>query len=257
MQISSFLAEFKHKNGVFITPSVILFRQPLEVYDLENNAVIARGNKKNRFEDSILDTVVYGKTIRQRIAALECIPILAIEGGNGSSSDSWEGGFGHAGGRGGGSGAPDFPARFNQRVKNPEDTLQRFREHHVADGYESGIAVDERGFVTRYIHGGATSVPIAGGTGEMVYHNHPGEKGGNFSDSDLISTALEPSRGIVASGKEGDYKFVKTDKFKSNDFVHAVRTAHIKGKDYTDAADKWLKANQKKYGYKYSFTPAK
>lgn len=257
MLLSSFLAEFKKRPGAFITPSIILFRKPCEVYDLDNNVVIARGNKKNRFDDSILDTVINGHTIREYIAAMEHIPILAIEGGNGSSSDSWTGGFGHAPGGGGGKAEPDFPARFNQRVKNPEDTLQKFRERHVNDAFESGVAVDERGFVTRYIHGGATSVPIAGTKGEIVYHNHPGEKGGNFSDSDLLSVSTTGARGIVASGKEGDYKFVKTDKFNANAFVKAVRRAKLSGKDYTDAADKWLKAHQKRYGYKYSFTPAK
>lgn len=46
MQISSFLAEFKHRAGVFVTPAVVLLHSPLEVYDLTTDTVIAKGNKK-------------------------------------------------------------------------------------------------------------------------------------------------------------------------------------------------------------------
>ena len=154
----------------------------------------------------------------------------------------------------------DLPARMNTRLgvnRTPEDALRAFREVHVNDNYESGIAVDEYGYVTRYVHGTATSVAIAGGKGEMVYHNHPGTKGGNFSDSDLISTSMTGAKGIVASGKEGDYKFVKSHKFNAAGFIKAVKSAQMRGKDYDDAADRWLKANQQKYGYKYGFTKAK
>lgn len=69
-------------------------------------------------------------------------------------------------------------------------------------------------------------------------------------------TAMSAERGIVASAREGDYKFVKTHKFKASSFIKAVKTARMKGKDYTDAVDRWLKANQKKYGYVYSFEKA-
>lgn len=60
----------------------------------------------------------------------------------------------------------------------------------------------------------------------------------------------------MASAKEGDYKFVKGTHFKAAEFTNAVKTATLKGKDYSDAVDKWLKRNQKRYGYKYSFTKA-
>lgn len=46
MLLSSFLAEFKHRAGVFVTPSVVLLHRPLEVYDLARDKVIAKGNKK-------------------------------------------------------------------------------------------------------------------------------------------------------------------------------------------------------------------
>lgn len=40
-------------------------------------------------------------------------------------------------------------------------------------------------------------------------------------------------------------------------FVKAVNSAQLSGKDYNDAVSKWLKANQQKFGYKYSYQKAK
>ena len=87
----------------------------------------------------------------------------------------------------------------------------------------------------------------------MIIHNHP--SGGAFSGADLTSTAsLKRTKGIIASGKNYDYKFEKGTHFKASAFTKAVNTAKFKGSDYDDAVDKWLKKNQKKYGYKYSRT---
>ena len=103
------------------------------------------------------------------------------------------------------------------------------------DKKEHAFTVDEQGFVTSYVHGMAHSVMVAGRRGEMVYHNHP--SGGAFSDADLISTALTAAKGIVASGKSGDYILQKGNHFKANAFVKAVNNAHLKGKDYDDAVE--------------------
>lgn len=238
-----------------IEDSWVLFRKPLQLYNLETGETVDFKNL-----DEALRYELDGKTLEQRISKWTCIAFKR-DGGRGSGSGLSTFKFGHAGGGGrGGQGTSDLPARINVRVgvnRSPEDTLRAFREAHVNDNYESGVAVDEFGYVTRYVHGGATSVAIYGTKGEMVYHNHPGKIGGNFSDSDLISTSMSAERGIVASGREGDYKFVKTHKFDAAGFVKAVKNARMQGKDYNDAADRWLKANQKKYGYTYSFTKAR
>lgn len=257
MQISTFKHEFMQLAGVYITPDVVLLKKPMELYDLKEKTVIAAFDSL----DEALTYPLHGKNLAARIAEIEEITFI-YDGGRGGGSGMKSFSFGHAAGGGGGGGnGHDLPARMNVRMsgakRSPEDALRAFREAHVADKYESAITVDEHGFVTRYEHGGATSVSIAGRKGEMIYHNHPGQVGGNFSDSDLISTSMGAERGIVASGREGDYKFVKTSKFKASEFVKAVKTAKMTGKDYTDAANRWLKANQKKYGYTYSFTPAK
>lgn len=253
MQIDRFKHEFKQLGGVTLEDSWVLFRCPLQLYNLETEETISFKNL-----DEALSYELDGKTLEQRISQWTSISFRR-DGGRGGESGLSTFSFGHAPRGGGDNGKPDLPARMNTRLgvnRTPEDTLRAFREAHVNDGYESGVAVDEHGFVTRYVHGGATSVAIYGTKGEMVYHNHPGKKGGNFSDSDLISTSMSAERGIVASGREGDYKFVKTHKFNATGFVKAVKSARLRGTDYDDAADRWLKANQKKYGYKYSFTKA-
>lgn len=255
MDIERFKREFEEVNGALATEQVALLRNPLELYNLQTGEVIASFNSL----DEALDFELDGKTLEQRVTDWTEIVFPAKDGGRGSSSGMSTFSFGHAGRGSGDNGTPDLPARMNVKIginRTPEDTLRAFRDAHVGDGIEHGIAVDEHGFITRYVHGNETSVAIAGRKGEIIYHNHPGKIGGNFSDSDLISTAMEGSRGIVASGREGDYKFVKTHKFNASGFIKAVKTAKMQGKDYNDAADRWLKANQKKYGYKYSFTKA-
>lgn len=255
MQLDIFKREFKQLNGVALEDSWVLFRRPLQLYNLETEETISF-----RTLDEALSYELDGRTLEQRVSRWTSITFKR-DGGRGGGSGLSTFKFGHASrDRGSGSDKSDLPARINARVgvnRTPEDTLRAFREAHVNDAYESGVAVDEFGYVTRYVHGSATSVGIYGRKGEMVYHNHPGKIGGNFSDSDLLSAAMSAEKGIVASGREGDYKFVKTHKFDAVGFTKAVKNARMKGKDYNDAADRWLKANQKKYGYTYSFTKAK
>lgn len=254
MNINRFKHDFKKLNGCYATSRLLLLRKPLELYDLDTGTVVASF-------DNLDDALAYeidGVTLEKRIASWTEIAFTR-SGGRGGESGLSTFSFSHASGGGGGNYDIDLPARMNVRLgiqRNPEDMLRAFREAHVKDSYESGVAVDEQGFVTRYVHGDATSVAIWGRAGEIVYHNHPGTFGGNFSDSDLLSTSMSAERGIVASAREGDYKFVKTHKFKASSFIKAVKTARMKGKDYTDAVDRWLKANQKKYGYVYSFEKA-
>lgn len=248
------------QGGARLTDSLILFRKPLQAYDLDSD--------ETTYFDTLADLfahVVGNQTVKDIISAAkpEDIFKLQLDGGRGSGSDNWTGKFSHASQSGNGRDKTksDFPARVNGiiDVKNEAEALKAFRQLHVADDYESAVTVDENGYVTQYVHGNSTSVGIWGRKGEIVYHNHPsfgGEKGGNFSDMDLISTAASAERGIVASAKEGDYKFVKGTHFKAAEFTKAVKTATLKGKDYSDAVDKWLKRNQKRYGYKYSFTKA-
>jgi hypothetical protein len=271
MQLSSFLAEFRKTNGVFLTPSVILFRKPLEVYDLSSDKVIAKGNKKNKWDDSILDAVVAGRTVGDIIASLRSIPIIVLRGGRGSGSDSFSGSWDFSGNSTKDNSTNDYPARLNRRTKSEADTLSRFRDLHANDNMqEHAITVDDRGFVTQYVHGNGGSVGIAAKNGETVYHNHPAAGWPNFSKDDIYNASLTNSKGVVASSSRegrsektinyaGDYTFTKNQNFNANGFLKELNKAQLKGKDYNDAVSKWLgnKSRQRKYGYKYSFTPAK
>ena len=126
--------------------------------------------------------------------------------------------------------------------------------------HEWAYAVDEQGYVHGVNEGGSTSVtmpfPKRGTKGLMMIHNHPGTKanpGGAFSDKDLINASMTKYKGIIATDQTGEYIFQKGTHFKATDFVSAVKRAKLKGKDYNDAARKWLKANAKKYGYKFEY----
>lgn len=268
MQLNSFLAEVKHRAGIVINKSVILFFEPCELYDLDTNTVIAK-SKRRGFDETILDVIIGGSTLRQIIESWEHLPIQPIRGGNGSGSNFTQTGF-PAGGNKNESGfsGKDFPSRFNIDVKSAEKTLEEFRKKHADSDIEHGITVDERGFTTQYIHGSRGSVAIAGNNNDIIYHNHPSGGWPIFSREDLLIASTENVRGIVASsglkGRDattskyaGDYKFTKTNKFDAKGFIKALNTAKISGKDLNDGSTKWLKANQKKYGYKFSFTKAK
>lgn len=274
MRIDTFKHEFRKRAGVFVTNDIILFRRPLELYDFTNDTVIA--TFKGRDVEPALNYDLGDKTIRDIITRWKKMPIISLQGGNGSSSgmDAYtHRGIPMGGENGGGNGIdkPDLPARFNAQFGNEtsfEKTLEAFRNMHVNDNYESGITVDAQGFVTGYVHGQSGSVGISAYNGEHVIHNHPAAGYPIFSGADLVSTALENSSGITASSTSegrteatakyaGDYIFNKGKNFNAAAFVKAVKGAYLKGKDYNDAVDKWLKAHQQKYGYTYTYIPEK
>lgn len=273
MLIDTFKHEFKKRAGVFITKDLILFRRPLELYDFTNDEVIA--SFKGSDVETALDFSIDGKKIRDIVSPWKRMPVVVLHGGRGGSS-GMDDAYTHRGIPMGGDGSggfdsADHPARFNAKYGNEasfEKTLETFRNMHVNDNYESGIAVDRNGFVTQYIHGTAGSVAISGGVGEHVIHNHPAAGWPIFSGNDLVSTALEGSTGITASSTSagrsantaqyaGDYIFTKGQHFNANAFIKAVKGAYLKGKDYNDAVDKWLKAHAKKFGYTYTYVPEK
>lgn len=153
----------------------------------------------------------------------------------------------------------DFPSRVNtdKQKSNEEKTLKQFREMYAYAEKEHGFAVDDQGYITTYKHGNASSITWDASEldGRMIYHNHPG--GSNFSKGDLLSVAKTGARGVVASGRNGDYIFRKTPKFDSVGFQKAITSAKTVSTDYDTGVNRWLKRNAKKYGFTYSFIPAK
>lgn len=249
MEILRFKEMLKNNNGIPITDSYILFNT-FELYDLKTNQSVYYGS----FEEA-LNAVIDNKTLRDIVLAAKGFE-LRYDGGRGGESGALGGGFGHASDSGNGSGKAKLNVEFNGargKTGSYNETLKTFISKYANADHEYGVAADELGYVYSHMEGGKSSVMISGNKGQTVIHNHP--SGSNFSDTDLISTALTSSNGIVAVGGGKTYSLAKTSKFSSNSFVKAVKTAKWPTKyNYDQGADWWLKKNAKTYGYKYSST---
>lgn len=268
MHIEKFKTEFNRLNGVYATEQVVLFRNPLELYNLTTGEVIATFNNL----EEALSYVIDGKTLEQRVAGWTEIVFPVEHGGRGSGSGM--GNFNQkwpSAGNGNGKDetVADLPARMNTKIgvnRTYDDMLKAFADTHKDADEEHGVVVDAYGFATKYRHGNSGSISGLSGNGtEIAIHNRPAGGYPTFSKEDLINTALGTRRGIVAvSGTKGrsadtakyagTYTFVKGTHFNATAFTKAVNSATIRGNDYNDAVHKWLKANQKKYGYKYSYS---
>ena len=229
----------------------VLCTRPLRCEDLETGAVTKFKSLKEAW-DYRFDGV---HTIAEALANIACFEMRLCGRKGGSSDGMKDFRFGHARVDAGDKNTPrHFPAEANTRikVKNQENAIGYFAQQYRNADHEYGMLIDRQGFVHDYQEGGRTAVGIFGRKGTFTVHNHPG--GGAFSDSDLISTAHERSSGIAAIGKGGDYYFRKNGgHFKGAQFARAVKNAKLRGTDYDDAVRRWLKANQKKYGYTFEF----
>lgn len=268
MRIDTFKHEFKQLNSVMLTNNIILFRRPLELYDMARDITLA--TFKGRNVDAVLTFEIGGKTVQQIIESWANVPTIALTGGRGGDSgmNNYNQKWPSAGDKGPDHTTSDYPARMNVKAgvnRTYTDMLKAFADTHANDDIEHGITIDAQGFTTRYRHGDDGSVGIWGSKGEIVVHNHPAGGWPIFSKEDMLSVASSGERGIVAvSGNKGrstetakyagTYSFIKGTHFNATAFTKAINNAVIKGKDYNDAVNKWLKANQKKYGYKYSYS---
>ena len=262
MNFQRFFYTFRDVDGVQLTTDVFLFRKPLEIWNAKTDKTVRFNNLKDVWKCEIAP----GKTVGDALADRESF-VFELNGGHGKGSGAnGTFKFGHASGGGVAVGEiePLQPVQANVRIKSktPEAALKEFRQSHVLLDAEYMYEVDRQGFVRQYAGGDATSVAPTKAVqkGSMIYHNHPGQKGGAFSDNDLYFVAQTKASGIVASGREGDYILIKKGgHFKANNFVKAVKNARMKGKDYDDAVIKWLgdKDRQKKLGYTFEFKPAK
>lgn len=270
MHIEQFKRDFKRLNGVYTTEKVALLRKPLELYNLATNKTIATFNDL----DEALAYEIEGKTLEERVAGWTEITFPVERGGRGSGS-----GMGFSGkwpssekGSNKDKTIADFPARINIRAninRSYEDILRAFTAAHGGAAEEHGVVVDQYGFATKYAHGNAGSISgLTGGGNEIAIHNHPRGGWPNFSKEDVVNTALGARRGVVAvSTKEGrseetakyagTYTFMKGGRFDASGFIKGVNRANLSGKDYNDAVSRWLRANQKKYKYTYSYTKAR
>lgn len=267
MTRGQFEREFKKRGGVFLSEDILLLRKPLELYSLTAKRVLAKLDDLSE----VYPIKLNGQTIASLIDGWEHIPILMIRGGRGGSSGfDYSARWPSAAGGGTDHTTSDLPARLNVKIgvnRTYDDALQAFIQTHAGDDYESGATFDEQGYTTRYVHGNSGSVAISGGSGEMVVHNHPAAGWPNFSKEDLLSTAAGSESGIVAvssrQGRSNDtakyagtYSFTKGTHFNASGFIKAINNAQISGKDYNDAVSRWLKNNQKKFDYRYTYKKA-
>lgn len=206
--------------------------------------------------DSLQETLCYkptdGKTIKALIEKLDSLD-ATLDGGRGAGSGQVFS-FGHAPDENGPrTDKSDLPARMNiaTMTKTPEGAIAAFRKAYGNSNVEHGISIGQEGYTNRLVHGMSHSVAIGPArAGDLIVHNHPG--GGSFSDSDLISTARDRSRGIVATHPKGYRIFTKMSHFDAEKFTRVLKRARPRGKNYDDAVDKWLKRNQKKYHYRFT-----
>lgn len=255
MKIEKFIKLFETNNAISITEDLILFS------DMELYSFSKREGKQYK---NIYELCKERPDVLQVIETTEDFT-LVIHGGRGASSGGLSGkmggGFTSAGGgRGGGFGETLLNATLNVNTNKKysiDGVLERFREKYGNAEIEYGIAVDDLGYVYTHRQGNSTSVAISGTKGQTIIHNHP--SGGNFSDADLVSTASTQEKGIIATSsatnKVATYRFEKTQKFNSKEFIKAVKKAKWPVEySYDKGADWWLSKNQQKYGYKYSAT---
>lgn len=186
----------------------------------------------------------------------------------------------NAGGGGSKNGSADdreLAARVNRLYKGNKQSIDNmrmnFRNEVINDNIEHMIAVDSDGFAHVMRRGDSGSVGIRNEevAGKFVFHNHPdranGDSGGTFSRADLAVTAENDSLGIGASERKGDWIFAKTKNFKPKEFVKGLQkspvtnTVIVVGNETSKQAYErtqrqtmnWLRANQKRYGYKFTF----
>lgn len=119
----------------------------------------------------------------------------------------------------------DFASRMNKlyggNKTNFGHMLDNFRKEYANSDTEHAITVDKDGFAHSLSHGGKHSVSPAGSIDNMfLIHNHPSDS--NFSRQDLLVTAEKKSLGIVATGKSGDYIFIKKSNFNAREFLNAL-----------------------------------
>lgn len=174
-----------------------------------------------------------------------------------------------------------FPSRMNihENVGSLERMIEGFTKRHDKEKLEYAVTVDEYGFATSYYEGstGSVNVPSNKSEGMGIVHNHPENGWANFSGGDLKTWAEGGSKSITAVSRNvaipqrkdpyiqeayrnrraGKYTIEKTHHFDSEGFMKAIRKIELRDTHYDYDLDQWLKKNQKKYGYKYSYKKAK
>lgn len=151
--------------------------------------------------------------------------------------------------------APAYLNYGESKGNSIPDVLKRFQDRYGDAKKEFGVSVDDQGYVHDHKEGATHSVAVPLRKGHTVIHNHP--SGSNFSGQDLLVWANTDIKGIVATSSnqdiKGTFQISKGAHFDKKGFLAALGKADWSksGDNYNVGADKWLKRNQKKFGYTY------
>lgn len=271
MEVLDFKKELEDREGIVLNDNYILFKD----YELYNNQTNESVNFK-KFEE-VLDYKIEDKTVKEVIEEKEDVSELDYGGRGASSSGGGASLFSGKGERKAGKGKgeamrPLPPAYINSltssRYKSVEKTSKEFGKKFLNEGREYAGVIDKDGFAVDYTKGNKASVQHLERPNAYSIHNHPSKvlnekaKGRAIyynapSGPDIRNWALGKGKGtiVVASGNRTMYTLSKSNGFKGKDLVKGMRSAKSSGKDtYDKDVDKWLKQNQKTYGYKYTKT---
>lgn len=254
MKLETFKREFKYLNYIRFD-GFLFIRHSKRKYEIYNEETEEQKFFKNI--DETLNYEICGKTIKQWIE-LRKDNEFEFNGGSGASSGKKQSSLfgGQAGGAEEDKTINDLPAYMNKLYNgnkmSQENTVEVFRKKHANSDSEHAIVYDDNGFVSTYKHGNKHSVTFGAEevAGKHMIHNHP--SGSHFSKADLDSFASTKMNGLSATTKTKTYTITKTNKFNASGFGKAVNKAKTVDKDYNTAVDRFLKANAKKYGYKYT-----
>ena len=138
MQILKFKYDFGRVNGMYVTKDIIMFRRPIELYDLSTGETLATFTNL----DDALNYVIEGRTIAEIVEGMDELTAPTDEGGRGSSSTApfkgrWEDNSGNERD----STKGDLPARMNVRLgakRTYGDMVRTFTEAHGSDEKEHG-----------------------------------------------------------------------------------------------------------------------
>lgn len=257
MEYKKFLADFPRINHWPLDADgrYYLVMRPLRLWDAEENTYIKFRSMKEAW-DCVFDGVQSVGDVLSGVESFE----LALDGGNGRSSGTgvmipFKLTFK---GEKYGESPQHWPAEANVRIKVKTETnaINFFSKKYRNADHEYAYSIDRDGYIHNIQEGGRSSVNIEGRPRQLLIHNHP--SGSTFSGADLVHVARGSESGISAVGKYGTYYFKKSGgHFRGAAFEKALRNASkngtMRGKDYNEAVNNWLTANQKKFGYRFEF----
>ena len=257
MEIKQFDKILKANNFLFLNDEYIIFNN-YELYNEKSH----KSTYNNNLEE-LLNNKIGKNTVRELIENKKEFT-LRYNGGRGVISNLLKGTmtFGSSKGRMAKS-EKLLNAELNlntSKGNSVQAVMKRFLSKYGNANREYAVAIDENGYVQQHLKGGAHSVGIQGDKGQIIIHNHP--SGSNFSKKDLENIASTKAKGIIATSSnsktKGTYTLIKNENFDAIGFKKGLDKATWDRKlGYNKGASQWLKKNQKKYGYKYTFKGVK